>query len=197
MLCTHIKSAEFSPRKWSGGLTTEFYIFPKEASYVERNFQFRLSSATVDLEESVFTPLPDVARTLLVLEGKMKLTHSGHHSTVLHPGDADKFEGGWKTTSAGTCVDFNLMTMGDSSGELFLIGLGEEEQLQLTKYPKNATIFLYLYTGIIEISGAQKFRLSKGDLLSISDLDDTSIKVLAIKKSQIVLCQINRDDTSH
>ena len=54
--------------KWSGGLTTELFIYPEGSAYSERNFDFRLSTATVEIETSVFTPLPHVQRTLMVLE---------------------------------------------------------------------------------------------------------------------------------
>ena len=41
--------------RWSGGTTTEFYIAPEGSSYTRRDFQIRISSATVDDPESDFT----------------------------------------------------------------------------------------------------------------------------------------------
>lgn len=54
---------------WSGGTTTEFYLFPRDGSYKERRFDLRISSATVDLEASDFTLLPDYQRIITPLEG--------------------------------------------------------------------------------------------------------------------------------
>lgn len=59
--------------QWSGGSTTELFIYPPTAHYADRNFDFRISSASVTDEQSVFTALPSVSRTLMLLEGQMKL----------------------------------------------------------------------------------------------------------------------------
>ena len=54
---------------WSGGTTTELSIAPENGNYQSRDFLWRLSSATVELEESTFTSLPDFDRIILTLEG--------------------------------------------------------------------------------------------------------------------------------
>lgn len=48
-----IDESQFSTSVWSGGKTTEMYLYPQDASYKERNFLFRISSATVEDETSV------------------------------------------------------------------------------------------------------------------------------------------------
>lgn len=40
---------------WSGGLTYEYLIYPKTANYSDRNFVFRVSSATIEKVPSEFT----------------------------------------------------------------------------------------------------------------------------------------------
>ena len=52
---------------WSGGTTTEFFIFPTEASYKKKNFDFRLSTATVEVEESEFTSLPNIETVQVII----------------------------------------------------------------------------------------------------------------------------------
>ena len=42
--------------QWSGGTTTQIAIAPQGAQYGDRTFLWRLSSATVDLDASDFTP---------------------------------------------------------------------------------------------------------------------------------------------
>ena len=49
--------------------TTELSIAPENGNYQSRDFLWRLSSATVELEESTFTSLPDFDRIILTLEG--------------------------------------------------------------------------------------------------------------------------------
>ncbi|MGC8489512.1 MAG: HutD/Ves family protein [Clostridia bacterium] len=103
---------------WSGGTTTELAIYPMTADYKQGNYLWRLSTATVDAETSVFSALPGVTRTLLLLEGQMSLRHEGHHEARLRPFDQDSFEGGWTTHSQGQGRDFNLMCTAGVDGHL-------------------------------------------------------------------------------
>ena len=64
-----IKKDQYKVSTWSGGTTTEIFLAPRDGSYADRRFDFRISSATVDLEESDFTPLDGVKRFLTILEG--------------------------------------------------------------------------------------------------------------------------------
>ena len=58
MTLTHLTPADDVTTQWSGGATTQLAIAPKGAVYADRDFLWRLSSATVELDESDFTPLP-------------------------------------------------------------------------------------------------------------------------------------------
>ena len=69
------RESDFRVSNWTGGKTRQLAIFPENASYLERNFLWRLSSATCEKEESQFTRLPDFDRVLLVLEGSVVLAH--------------------------------------------------------------------------------------------------------------------------
>jgi uncharacterized protein len=40
--------------KWSGGETREYVIYPGVSNVADRNFDIRISSATVELESSTF-----------------------------------------------------------------------------------------------------------------------------------------------
>ena len=53
-----IKAESFTTSPWNGGSTTELFIYPMTSKYTSRNFHFRLSTATVNVEESTFTSLP-------------------------------------------------------------------------------------------------------------------------------------------
>ena len=69
------KETDFITSKWTGGTTRQLAIFPQESKYLERNFVWRLSSATCDLEETTFSKLPDYDRVLMVLSGDVVLAH--------------------------------------------------------------------------------------------------------------------------
>ncbi|MGM9517574.1 MAG: HutD family protein [Acidaminococcus sp.] len=98
--------------RWSGGTTTEFYIAPEGSSYARRDFQIRISSATVDDPESDFTLLPDYNRIICPLEGGFTLTfpEDGNRQITLGPLEEVFFDGAWHTHSVGRAVDFNVMT---------------------------------------------------------------------------------------
>ncbi len=117
-----IKSAaEYKTIKWSGGTSTELFIFPPTADFSKRDFGFRLSIATVAIKESTFTRLEGVHRILLLLEGNFTLSHTGHHSKTLLPFDQDQFEGDWETRCSGMGKDFNLLFKSPYKGTVEIV----------------------------------------------------------------------------
>ena len=59
MTFTLLTPADYLTTSWSGGTTTQLTIAPAGAVYADRDFLWRVSSATVELDESDFTALPD------------------------------------------------------------------------------------------------------------------------------------------
>ena len=54
----NIKNINFNDliaNDWSGGKTYEYYIFPETADYQNKDFLFRISSATIESKPSNFT----------------------------------------------------------------------------------------------------------------------------------------------
>jgi environmental stress-induced protein Ves len=149
---------------WSGGYTTELFIHPETSHFKEGNYNFRLSTATVEIDKSTFTALPDVKRTLMVLEGEMKLIHEGQYSKLLRPYDTDQFLGGWNTTSVGKCVDFNLMCKGDIEGQLTHKSM-MQNSIQKIKLHGELN-FLYIFKGFLEYQGDN---YNEGDLLTFKE----------------------------
>jgi environmental stress-induced protein Ves len=97
--------------RWSGGTTTELFLFPAGSSYAERNFDLRISRATVEISESEFTPLPGYSRILMVLDGTLTMCHetpAGQQEVRLRPLEQDSFSGDWKTIGYGEVRDFNV-----------------------------------------------------------------------------------------
>ncbi len=99
---------------WGGGNTIQIAIYPETEVYADRTFGWRLSSATVDLEESDFTALPDYDRLIAPLNAHMVLSHNGGKKTDLAPLQAYSFDGADETHSWGRCTDFNLMMRKDA-----------------------------------------------------------------------------------
>ncbi len=103
---------------WSGGLTTELWLWPETGSYAERNFVARISSATVEIEQSTFTTLLGVNRQIMTLSGDLKLTHENQKPILLKPYEVHAFSGETPTTSEGLVTDFNLMMKSGAEGFL-------------------------------------------------------------------------------
>jgi len=109
MSLIHVTPDQYIVSQWSGGTTTQVAIAPEGAVYADRDFLWRISSASVDLDESDFTALPDYHRWISTQKGGMTLSHEGGEKIVLAPYEVHQFDGGVDTHSWGRCTDFNLM----------------------------------------------------------------------------------------
>ena len=109
MQWTVLSKEQYVATPWSGGVTNQLAIAPEGAVYADRDFLWRLSSATVELEHSDFTPLPDYNRWLSVLEGEIRVKVGEEAPFVLSPLGVCRFDGGIPVESWGTCTDYNLM----------------------------------------------------------------------------------------
>lgn len=194
----HIREEDKKTSEWSGGSTTEFYIYPPTATYRDRNFLFRLSSATVNEETSVFTFLPEYNRILLVLKGKLRLVHEIqegaqlklHHESNLMPLEQDSFEGGYHTVSYGTCVDFNLMTAEDLQARVTVITLKKGEQSTLTKDWAN---FVYVVKGKVSICQNHEKEYIMENELGIFLPDDEMTETVAKSNDTVELLADSED----
>lgn len=187
-----IRSEEFQTKPWSGGTTTELFIFPPTADYRQRNFLFRLSTATVKTEQSEFTPLPGVSRKLMVLSGGIHIMHETRYSKQLSKFEVDTFEGDWKTSSIGLCTDFNLMTTGTASGELRAISIQKEESLSYIFPEKEGWVFLYLFSGFLNVEINEEIStMEKGDLLVIPKPKQCVLVMSGIENSEVVISVVS------
>ncbi len=121
--------------EWSGGSTTELFLYPSGGSYAERRFQIRISSASVDLPESHFTRLDGVVRYLTPLCDGFYLKRNNNWQ-YLPRGDVLQFSGEEDILCRGTGRDLNLMLKG-ARGEMRVLPKGDHA---LTLHT-----FLFLY----------------------------------------------------
>lgn len=175
-----IKKEELSTSKWSGGTSTQLYIYPENELYENRNFKFRISSAKVDLEESTFTKLSNIKRKIMILDGKLKLVHENHHEITLEKFDQDTFYGDWNTKSYGKVTDFNLMLNKNTDGIIEHINLENEITIDYDNNYKydNLTEVFYIVKGKINISiNDESEFLKDGDAAIIKNRDKLNIKL--------------------
>ena len=119
---------DYKVSRWSGGDTTELYLYPVDGDYKSGNFQLRISSATVDVDRSEFTSLPGVERYLMIFQGHLDMVHGEEEKVSLAPYEVDRFDGGVPTVSYGRVVDFNLMLKNGAKGrmEALCLEVGQE-----------------------------------------------------------------------
>lgn len=134
----HKKASEYSVSHWTGGKTTELFIFPEQSQFVNRDFDFRISTASIEAETSSFTLMKGYLRKLLVLEGSLLLHHEGQHSNSLSAFEQDEFSGDWNTTSNGKAVDFNVIYKPNLNPEIRVVFLKEGDEFCL----ENGFIFI-------------------------------------------------------
>lgn len=163
---------------WAGGTTTQLAIYPPGSEYKTRNFKWRLSSACVEIDESMFTSLPGIWRHIMIIDGKMELRHDRHHSILLGPFEKDSFDGGWTTRSIGKARDFNLMLSSECKGELEAIFAGKDLSVEVPaglpeidhEYFTDA---FYCASGAVKaiINKEHTYSLYQGDLMLIESRD--------------------------
>jgi len=191
-----INKEQQATNKWAGGTTTQLAIYPDNASYNDRDFMWRLSTAVVELEESTFTKLPSFNRYLMVLEGELKLVHNDHHVAMLKQYQQDSFEGEWDTTSYGGARDFNLMVKKGTEGSLKHYTVTYDEPLKLklvNKVDVNRFYACYCYKGDTNvIIDGREILVAEGGLLIIQYLDQVDITMQVIEgvSSDIITADI-------
>lgn len=157
---------------WASGTSTEIFIYPSDGSFANRNFIFRISTATVEAEESKFTFFEGITRHLMILKGSLELVHEGRYTKILQPFDQDTFSGEWDTRSKGKVTDFNLMLKGGATGSLHHHHLNTDHSAIF----KSGSAFHFLYVA----SGsamAGDVAVKTGDLVFFED--DTELKFYA------------------
>lgn len=190
MRIEHFKASDQITNNWSGGTTTQLAIYPKDADYKKRNFLFRISTASVESEESVFTKLPGVSRKLMILDGEIKIEHKDHYSKTIKKFEQDEFSGDWETKSYGKAIDFNLMTTAEVTGDIEAITLVDSKTFILNKLV-NCYGF-HIYSGSIELFINNKtFEVNTGDIIMMFPEDsETEIKILPAIKSELIKSEI-------
>lgn len=169
---------------WAGGTSTEIFIHPSSGSFAERNFLFRISTATVEAEESTFTFFEGITRHLMILRGHLELIHEGRYNRHLEPYDQDTFSGEWSTRSKGRVTDFNLMLKDGATGLLEHDHLEAEQKAEFTG--TTGYDFIYFATGSAYLSNGNMAKA--GDLVWIGK--DTDLDVQAKECCDIVIIEV-------
>lgn len=198
-----IKKDDLSTEKWSGGTTTQLYIYPENTEYKNKNFKWRVSISNIDEEESYFTYLPGIKRKIMVLDGELYLEHENMYSKKLSKYEQHNFSGSWSTKSRGKIRDFNLMLNNECIGDIDYIsikkGTSRSITLETTDYDyKKVSYFIYIIAGDGKIISELEYKVYEGDFIIFTKLtEDENIDILlennSIDKIEIILGKVYFD----
>lgn len=132
-----LNEENYKVSNWSGGSTTEIYISPKDSSIGNLDFDYRISTAKVGLEESNFTIMEGYKRIIMSLDNEIELTHYREDKVIkeikLSPFKEHRFLGDYKTISKGKCQDFNFIYRDNIEGKIIPIENGKKISLESDK----------------------------------------------------------------
>ena len=191
------KSQDFATSKWTGGTTTQLAIFPESADYLKRNFIWRLSTATCELDETTFSKLPDYDRVLMVLKGDVVLAHQDVRVARLGELQQDRFDGGYHTKSFGKITDYNLMTAKGNKGYLDVVHLTAESQALTFEKDESLDRFdvtFYCRDGYATITaGAETYMLMPGQQMVASFVRGEEVQMSVMGDGTLIRGQIFYD----
>ena len=169
MKITIISQIDYKTSNWSGGETTEVFLFPPNGDYALKKFDYRISTAVVNLSESDFTPLPGFNRLIMSLDNPLELHHDNGESVSevrLKPFEVHSFSGSDKTKSFGKCQDFNLIYSDKLQGEMSI----KNNRTHANINAGVTYIYYALKQVVVELLG-QSYQLNKGESLIVSEIE--------------------------
>ena len=198
MALIHVTPDQYIVSQWSGGTTTQVAIAPEGAVYADRDFLWRISSASVDLDESDFTALPDYHRWISTLKGGMTLSHEGGEKIVLAPYEVHQFDGGVDTHSWGRCTDFNLMLRkGKCQGVVrsAKIAAGQNQEIAFESAPSEqfpqADLILFCGHGCAKVAlDGESVTLNAGESLMIKGAQNAKLAVSAVEDAAFMIAEV-------
>lgn len=143
-----IRQTDFVSSKWSGGTTTQWVIFPENATLQERNFDWRISSARVETEIADFTLFEGYERILIPLKGALEMEHQTPNGSIRQKvGEFElaRFSGSWPTQGKGKLTDFNLIFLPVYQPKIHISRFTEETELKI----EETTTVLILLEGAV------------------------------------------------
>lgn len=173
MKVTHIKKDSIVPSQWSGGATYEYLIFPSTSTYIARDFDFRISSASIDDVPSVFTTFNNYQRYLVMLDGSLDCVRNEVKEYYAQH-ELFSFKSSDVIESYSKGNDFNLMIREDIAAEVKVY-----RSLDTIKNSRFCLIYA-LQEGIISIQDVT-YAVEIGDCLFIQNQKLTPLNLVSLQ----------------
>jgi len=162
MNSTQISKKNLKPNLWDGGKTYEYLIFPYGSSYSDKNFLFRISTATIEKTPSVFTQFKNYQRFLIMLDNNLSLIRNSK-TEIYQKNEIFIFDSNDYIESSSLGNDFNLMVRKENTKT--------KCQILSSSFVSNKS-FLFVFAlqqATINIHSQEK-HLHVGDLLFIENI---------------------------
>lgn len=171
---TVIHAGDVIRKKWSGGVSSQYYIYPEGADRSTGEYAFIVTSATVELEESTFSDYTGFDRVIMSITNPYTLIHNEDEVCRLQPFEPHAFTGEETTRSEGVYTDCNLiMKRGKSCGDMSSILLSAGSSFygpQGTGGGKHCVWTLLCCAGsFVCRSGGETETVGTGDMLVLDD----------------------------
>lgn len=167
----------FTTTKWAGGETTQLAIFPEDAIFSNKDFLWRISSATFTSTDSKFSDFTGYQRYILPLEGRLALNHEGLYHRELDKYEVEYFDGSWTTFSENSldCRDYNFIVRNGNLAKLQILKRGDR---YLLKESMQVTIFS-MDDFVISLENSRDMIGVKGFSLLVLEADkEENIKII-------------------
>ena len=171
-----IKSKDLKTATWSSGTTTEYFIYPESSSFKNLDFDFRIATATIDQEDSTFTPLVGVRRLFIPLTDTISLQHDDGEIFNLQAFEPNFFSGESKTIYKGKGQAFNLMVMDKGEVSARYISFKEPQTLSFADLVEEGIYFIYVVEGEMK---TDKGNIEASDLIIIDKASSEKIEIAA------------------
>lgn len=182
-----IRKEDFITTKWVGGETTQLVIYPENAIFSEKDFLWRVSSATFTSTESKFSDFSGYQRYILPLEGKLSICHQGLYKRELDKYEVEYFDGSWSTSSKNTfdCRDFNFIV---KSGNLAKIQILEEGDVYILKDSRIVTMFS-MNNFVLNLSNHSDKRVINGYSLYVVETENEEEVSIISANSPVIITE--------
>ena len=175
----------FHTSTWKGGKTTELFILPERASYKERNFIARLSSATIETSSSEFTMLNGIKRFITPITHPFLLESNIKKTFLLKPFEVYEFSGDEKTCSYGMSQDFNLMI--DSKKAVAWMKAIKNKKKIVINVENISLLWFFVPASSLDLAiNAYSKTMEPSSLLTLNDISEKTLTIKLSKTTPLI-----------
>jgi len=181
-----IQPSDYITTFWEGGSTKQLYNYPENSNFKLRDFGFRISLASVEVETSEFTNFQNFQRILIPLTGEniqlnFEKNDENTSELTVNPYEIVRFDGGWKTKSKGVYKDFNCIFSNH--------WIADVEVIENSTMKKEVTLLSNQWGLFFSVVGEFKVmdQLVKGHELGVVNQEEKKVRIESISNNGVLI----------